>query len=111
MYAVKPDLEKINGVKVKTLRGKFGNGDAELRAQVGATGFREDPAQDTDVRGLVDIYSMRGDFCFRPVVDDNSNVVGIRILAGSNDALMSLMEALTFAASVGLRQCMDRSDF
>ena len=111
MYAVKPDVVKTNGAKVKTLRGKAVNGNLDLRVQVGTTGFREDPGQDADVKGLVDIYCLSGDFRFLPVVDEAFNFVGIRIVTGGNDELMSLMEALTFAASAGLRQCVDRSDF
>ena len=111
MYAVKPDVAKTNGAKVKTLRGKAVNGNSDLRVQVGSTGFREDPDQDADVKGLVDIYCLSGDFRFLPVVDEASNYVGIRIVSSGNDELMSLIEALTFAACVGLRQCIDRSDF
>ena len=109
MYCVKPNVVNANGVKVKVLRGKVVNGNSDLRVQAGTTGFRSDPGQAAGVRGLVDICFLRGDFTFLPVMDDESNIVGIRIITGGNDALMSLMEALAFAAKVTVDQCMERT--
>ena len=110
MYGVKPNVVKANGVKVNVLRGKVVNGNSDLRVQAGTTGFRADPGQAADVRGLVDICFVRGDFQFLPVEDENSNIVGIRIICNGNDELMSLMEALAFAARATVNQCLVCSD-
>ena len=109
MYCVKPNAVKANGVKVKVLRGKVVNGNSDLRVQAGTNGFRSDPGVAADVRGLVDICFVRGDYQFLPVEDEESNIVGIRIISNGNDALMSLMEALAFAAKVTVDQCTVRS--
>lgn len=82
MYGVKPNVVKANGVKVNALRGKVVNGNSDLRVQAGTTGFRADPGQAADVRGLVDICFVHGDFQFLPVEDRRA-----RALAASGEIL------------------------
>lgn len=97
MYAIKEEIQKINGEIVETFEREIVEPNTWMRVEAGTTGFTGDACRDAGGRTYLCIECRAGDFHFEPVINEDGRVVGIEVACCGDAALEALMKALEFA--------------
>ena len=100
----------INDVKVKTRARFCKHKKTNLAVDVGCTGLRGDVPRQRSSRAFLVLDGLKGDFFFNPVEDEDDKVVGFGVSCCGDEAVMALLEALTFATIEIAERCLTREE-
>ena len=100
----------INDVKVKTRTRFCKLKNTNLAVEAGCTGLRGDVPRERSSRAFLVLDGLKGDFFFNPVEDEDDKVVGFGVCCCGDEAVMALLEALTFATIEIAERCLTREE-
>ena len=104
------DTIDINDVKVKTRTRFCKLKNTNLAVEAGCTGLRGDVPRERSSRAFLVLDGLKGDFFFNPVEDEDDKVVGFGVCCCGDEAVMALLEALTFATIEIAERCLTREE-
>ena len=110
MYAIEESVKKINGVEVATFQRDVVEGNAILMAEAGTTGFTGNGCRKAGGRTILQIGCVDGDFCFRPIINDEKKTIGVIIAGSGDDALNAIVKTLGFCLAALVDQCTEVDD-
>ena len=89
-------VKRVNYVDVFTKCKEVNTKEALLEVEVGSTGCTGCMIREGGSRTYLSIVNKKGDFLFRPVVDDLGQIIGVVIACCGNSAIQALNDSVQF---------------